>query len=59
MTVTHELKCLPVYFDAVKRGDKNFEVRRDDRGFQKGDTIKLMRLLDEGNYAYPVNAHNG
>ena len=26
----HVLKCWPQYFDAVKRGEKNFEVRRDD-----------------------------
>jgi hypothetical protein len=45
--VTHELKTLPVYWDAVERGDKAFEVRRDDRGFQKGDIVRLMRL-EEG-----------
>jgi hypothetical protein len=37
----HELKCWPAYFEAVARGDKNFEVRRDDRGFQKGDILAL------------------
>lgn len=39
--VTHELKVNPPYFEAVERGDKNFEVRRDDRGFQKGDRLIL------------------
>lgn len=39
----HKLKCWPVYFDAVATGEKNFETRRDDRGFQKGDTIVLQR----------------
>ena len=37
----HDLKCLPDYFHAVTRGDKPFEVRRDDRGFQKGDILNL------------------
>ena len=37
----HELKCLPPYFQAICRGDKTFEVRRDDRGFQKGDILDL------------------
>jgi hypothetical protein len=37
----HDLKCVPPYFDAVCRGDKTFEVRRDDRGFQKGDVLNL------------------
>lgn len=39
----HTVKCWPVYFDAIERGDKNFDVRRDDRGYQKGDTIVLQR----------------
>jgi hypothetical protein len=30
-TVWHRLKLDHVYFDAVLDGDKNFEVRRDDR----------------------------
>lgn len=41
--VTHELKTLIPYWDAVYRGEKTFEVRRDDRGFQKGDRLKLVR----------------
>lgn len=41
MGVTHELKTWPAYFDAVQRGEKTFEVRRDDRGFQKGDVVRL------------------
>lgn len=50
MAVTHELKCLAVYFDAIERGEKTFDVRRDDRGFQKGDTVRLLRLYDRGSY---------
>lgn len=42
--MTHELKTLPQYWDAVQRGEKTFEVRRDDRGFQKGDTLRLLRM---------------
>ena len=44
----HVLKTLPEYWDAVKRGDKTFEVRRDDRGFQRGDTLILKRLRPDG-----------
>lgn len=40
----HELKTWPVYFDAVKRGAKTFEVRKNDRGFQTGDLVELQRL---------------
>ena len=28
--MTHELKTIPQYWDAVKRGEKTFEVRRDE-----------------------------
>lgn len=39
----HILKCWPEYFDAIKAGIKPFEVRRDDRGFQRGDILILQR----------------
>ena len=38
----HTLKTWPDYWWAVAEGGKNFEVRRDDRGFQKGDTVSLL-----------------
>ena len=41
MANSHDLKTLPVYFDAVLRGDKTFEVRKNDRDFQTGDTLVL------------------
>ncbi len=40
---THELKLDAAYFDAVKSGAKNFAVRRDDRGFQRGDVLRLHK----------------
>lgn len=39
----HELKVEHEYMDALKNGEKTFEVRRDDRGFQKGDRLRLCR----------------
>lgn len=41
---THTVKCWPNYFDAIARGDKPFDVRRDDRGYQKGDILDLRRF---------------
>lgn len=35
------MKILPPYFEAVASGRKAFEVRRDDRGFAEGDTLRL------------------
>lgn len=37
----HEIKLHENYVDAVKSGEKNFEVRNNDRGYQKGDRIKF------------------
>lgn len=39
--VEHELKCWPIYFSLLISGAKSFEVRRDDRGFEIGDTLRL------------------
>lgn len=38
---THSLKVVPPYFQAVFDQDKTFEVRRNDRGFQRGDLLIL------------------
>jgi Domain of unknown function (DUF3850) len=37
----HVLKTLEPYWEAVACGAKTFEVRRDDRGFQRGDILVL------------------
>lgn len=37
----HELKTHSEYFNALVSGDKNFEVRKDDRNFQRGDELLL------------------
>jgi len=51
MNVAHTLKTLPYYFNAVKAGDKTFEIRdNSDRGFQKGDIINLQKW--ESGYAH-------
>lgn len=42
---THQLKCWPEFFDAVASGQKTFEVRKNDRGYQAGDTL-ILRAYD-------------
>lgn len=39
--MTHELKILPMYFQAVWDGKKTFEIRKNDRGFMPGDMLVL------------------
>lgn len=45
--VTHKLKIWTSFADCVLDGTKTFEVRRNDRGFQKGDTI-VFEVMDDG-----------
>jgi len=40
----HELNIAPRWFDAVARGTKPFEVRRDDRGYAVGDVLLLREF---------------
>ena len=37
----HELKILPEYYDAVRCGDKRFELRKNDRDYHTGDILRL------------------
>ena len=39
----HVLKAVDVYWDAVERGEKTFEVRKNNRFFQTGDIVELCR----------------
>ena len=59
MSVTHELKTWPVYWDAIARGDKTFDVRRDDRGFQKGDVLKLWKFDPDKGYVRDQKNRDG
>lgn len=45
---SHELKTDPDMFDAVTDGEKTFEIRRDDRGYEVGDELILRRTKHTG-----------
>jgi len=49
-TKTHELKCVPVYFQQVWDANKLFEIRLDDRGFKVGDKVLLREWLPLSGY---------
>jgi hypothetical protein len=54
-TVTvHRLKTWVPYFDAVVDGRKPFEVRRDDRGFQCGDRVRLVEVCKPAPLPLPT-----
>jgi Domain of unknown function (DUF3850) len=42
MAKTHKLKTWTKFYDAVEGGHKRFEIRKNDRGFQVGDTVVLQ-----------------
>ena len=37
----HDLKINPVHYNNVIQGTKTFEIRKNDRAFQKGDEVTL------------------
>ena len=45
----HYLKILPEYYEAVKSGDKTFEVRKNDRDFKVDDVVHLQEYTN-GEY---------
>ena len=53
----HTLKIERPYADAILSGDKNFEVRYNDRGYQKGDFIRFITLI-EGTSKSPDLRHS-
>ena len=46
----HELKTYPKYFEETLKGNKSFECRLDDRGFQVGDIV-VLREWDNIKYS--------
>lgn len=47
----HDLKCWPQYFDQIKSGEKTFEIRKNDRGFEIPCTLRLREYV-------PATDHN-
>lgn len=55
MSRTHELKIFEIYADAIISGEKTFEIRKNDRGFQKGDCVKFQAVDRYGAVDHPIN----
>jgi hypothetical protein len=37
----HDVKCWPQFFDTIESGQKPFELRKNDRNYQVGDTMLI------------------
>lgn len=44
----HEIKIRPEYYKAVIAGMKTFELRKNDRQYEVGDEVKLMKWDEDG-----------
>lgn len=44
----HCIKILDTFADAVYRGEKTFEVRGNDRGYQRDDTVAFTVIRKDG-----------
>lgn len=47
----HKVKIYESYADAVLSGEKNFEIRNNDRGYQKGDQLKFYVTEDGSSFS--------
>lgn len=53
--MTHLIKLLETFADAVLDGRKNFEVRENDRGYQRGDQVSFIVVDKHGNrVSHPI-----
>ena len=52
---THRLKILPVHYENVRAGTKTFEIRVNDRAFQKGDRVELVLYYSNEEF---ITAHS-
>ena len=46
----HDIKILPVHFNAAVSGKKRAELRKLDRDYAEGDTLMLREWTEIGGY---------
>lgn len=52
LQVIHKIKILESFANAVDIGDKTFEIRKNDRGYQRGDLVEFVVLYDSDNLKF-------
>lgn len=50
----HQLKIKQCYLCHLLEGNKTFEIRKNDRDFQVGDTIQFLPIEDENYNVYEL-----
>lgn len=45
----HHIKLGATFFEEVASGEKTFELRKNDRGYKKGDILEMMEFKDGKN----------
>ena len=53
--MTHKIKILKQFADTVLSGEKSFEVRHNDRGYQKGDNVEFQVMDGDHAISHPLN----
>lgn len=48
-TKVHHIKLGASFFGEVERGEKTFELRKNDRNYKKGDILEMMEFKDGRN----------
>lgn len=54
---THTLKLEECFCEAVVTGKKSFEIRKNDRGFQPGDTIEFIPVSNGHTAIHVISNH--
>ena len=49
MTVQHQLKSWPEYYEAIADGSKSFDLRIDDRKYEVGDLVQFEEFRPATN----------
>lgn len=54
MQKIHRIKLLQDFADPVMNGEKRFEIRFNDRGYQKGDWVRFKIIPREEGKSFPI-----
>lgn len=52
----HEVKIVASYYEDVVSGKKSFELRKNDRGYKQGDSLKMLEFKDGKHTGRTIDA---